>query len=171
MLARCEPGITPDELRDSIAAEIPSGQVLTSVEFVWKTIRYWMLETGLGITVITTAVLGLVVGTVIISQTLYAITNDHLPNYATLLAIGFGRWQLAYVVFIQAVVLGMIGILAGSVLFGRVAQITQTTPIPIETTPEVFGGVMAALLGSCIAASFLSLRSIFRLDPVSVFRN
>ncbi len=130
-----------------------------------------MLETGLGITVITTAILGLVVGTVIISQTLYAITNDHLPNYATLLAIGFGPWQLVCVVFTQAVVLGMIGIALGSAIFGRVAEMSQTTPIPIETIPEVFAVIMAALLGSCIAASILSLRSIFRLDPVSVFRN
>jgi putative ABC transport system permease protein len=171
VLARCSPGTTPEQLRDSIAADIPSGQVLTSSQFTWKTMRYWMLETGLGITVITTAILGLVVGTVIISQTLYAITNDHLPNYATLLAIGFGRWQLVYVVFLQAVVLGMIGITIGSAIFGRVSELTRATPIPIETTPVVFGGIIAALLSSCIFASFLSLRSIFRLDPVSVFRN
>jgi putative ABC transport system permease protein len=138
---------------------------------VWKSIGYWMLETGLGITVITTAVLGLVVGTVIVSQTLYAITNDHLPNYATLLAIGFGRRQLVLVVLIQAIVLGMIGIVIGSAVFGYVSEMSQTTPIPIETTPAIFAGVMAALLASCVGASVLSLRSIFRLDPVSVFRN
>jgi putative ABC transport system permease protein len=171
VLARCEPGVTPGQLREAIAAETPDGQVLTTSEFVRKTIRYWMMETGLGITVITTAILGLAIGTVIVSQTLYAITNDHLSNYATLLAIGFGRSQLASIVFIQAIVLGVIGITIGSALFGRVSQLTQTTPIPIETTPVIFGAVMAALLGSCIAASFLSVRSIFRLDPVSVFSN
>ena len=57
---------------------------MTSSEFVLHTMKYWMLpDTGLGLTVVTTAALGLVVSTVIISQTLYAITNDHLGNYAT----------------------------------------------------------------------------------------
>jgi len=171
VLARCESGVTPEQLRDAISAELHSGQVLTSTEFVWKTIRYWMLETGLGITVITTAVLGLVIGTVIIGQTLYSITNDHLPNYATLLAIGFGRGQLVCIVLIQAIVLGVIGIVIGSTILGRVSALSQTTPIPIETRPDVLGGIVIVLLGSCVVASLLSVRSIFRIDPVSVFRN
>src|SRR5262249_16003601 len=153
------------------AAEIPSGQVLTSAEFVRKSIRYWMLETGLGITVIITAVLGLVVGSVIISQTLYAITHDHLPNYATLMAIGFARWQLALVVVIQSVLVGTVGILSGSALFGRAAQVTQATPIPLEMRREVFVAILVASLASCACSSLLSLRSLFRLDPVCVFHN
>jgi putative ABC transport system permease protein len=171
VLARCEPGVAPPQLRDAIAQEVPSVQVLTSDEFQLKTILYWMLETGIGLTIIMTAVLGIVVGTVIISQTLYAITNDHLPNYATLLAIGFSRQQLIGLVLIQAVVLGMIGILLGSAFFGRAAQMSQGTPIPIETTPAVFGGIMTAFLVSCLAAATFSIRSIFSIDPVQVFRN
>lgn len=171
VLARADQGVSPEQLRDAIAAEVPSSQVLTSQQFATKTISYWMLETGIGITVITTALLGLIVGTVIISQALYAITNDHLPNYATLLAIGFARLQLVSIVMIQAAFLGIAGIVIGSVMFGRVSLLTQTTPIPIETTPIIFGAVLAALLGCCFAASFLSIRSIFRIDPVTVFRN
>jgi putative ABC transport system permease protein len=171
VLARRESGVSAPELRDAIAAEVPSVQVLTSDEFQLKTILYWLLETGIGLTIIMTAVLGIVVGTVIISQTLYAITNDHLPNYATLLAIGFSRKQLVGLVLIQALVLGMIGILVGSAVFGRAAQISQGTPIPIEMTPLVFGGIIAAFLVSCIAAAAFSIRSIFEIDPIQVFRN
>ncbi len=109
-----------------------------------------MLETGVGITVITTAALGIIVATVIISLTLYAITNDHLPNYATLLAIGFRRMQLGAIVLIQAVILGSVGILLGSIAFGRVSEITEATPIPIQTTPIVFAMVFLALLGCCV---------------------
>lgn len=171
VIARCQPNTNPEQLRDSIAAAVPSVEVLTTQEFVERTLLYWLLDTGLGLTVIATATLGLIVGTVIISQALYAITNDHLPNYATLLAVGFGRWQLVVVVMVQAVFLGIIGIAVGSAIFGRLSSMSQATPIPIEMTPAVFGGVVAIFLASCLAASFLSLRSIFRLDPVSVFHN
>ena len=171
MIARCDANSSPEFVRDAIAAAIPAADVLTTKEFISKTIRYWMLETGLGLTFITTAILGIIVGTVIISQALYAITNDHLPNYATLLAIGFGRWQLGGIVLIQATILGIIGMAGGSAVFGRIARVSQSTPVSIETTPMVFGGIAIVFLVSCLAASFLSVRSIFRIDPISVFRN
>jgi putative ABC transport system permease protein len=171
VIARCEAGTTPEQLRDSIASAVPSVEVLTTQQFVERTLSYWLFDTGLGLTVIATSLLGLLVGTVIISQALYAITNDHLPNYATLLAVGFERWQLVVIVMVQALVLGMIGIGIGSAVFGRMSTLSQATPIPIEMTPMVFGGLVGLFLVSCLGASFLSLRSIFRLDPVAVFRN
>jgi putative ABC transport system permease protein len=135
VLARGRDGTSPEQLRDSIASVVPSVEVLTSREFVARTLSYWLFDTGLGLTVIATAILGLVVGTVIISQSLYAITNDHLPNYATLLAVGFGRWQLVLIVMVQAILLGIVGVALGSAVFGRMSTLSKATPIPIEMTP------------------------------------
>ena len=171
VLARGSDGTSPEQLRDSIASIVPSVEVLTSREFVARTLSYWLFDTGLGLTVIATAILGLVVGTVIISQSLYAITNDHLPNYATLLAVGFGRWQLVLIVMVQAIVLGIVGVALGSAVFGRISTLSKATPIPIEMTPMVYAGIVGLFLVSCLGASFLSLRSIFRVDPVTVFHN
>jgi putative ABC transport system permease protein len=171
VLARCAPGMNPDQVRDDIAKAVPSVQVLTTPQFIQLTLSYWLFDTGLGLIVIATAVLGLIVGTVIISQALYAITNDHLPNYATLLAVGFGKWQLVAIVTVQALTLGVVGITIGSIVFGRMSVFSQATPIPIEMTAPVFVGIVVIFVGSCLAASFLSLRTVFRIDPVSVFRN
>lgn len=71
-----------------------------------RSVKYWMLETGVGITVIITAVLGLLVGVVIMSQTLFAITQDHIANYATLLALGFHQKTLRSIVLTQSLSLG-----------------------------------------------------------------
>ena len=171
ILARGNGECSPEELRDQIAHCVPSVEVLTTREFAIKTMKYWMLETGAGIMAIVTAALGLVVGSVVVSQSLYAMTNDHLPDYATLLAIGFSRGKLMVVVVVQALLLGMTGILIGSTLFGRAAELSRTTPLPLEMTPVVFGGVFGALLACCGAASLLSVRTIFGIDPVTVFRS
>lgn len=171
VIARCDEGTSPEKLRDAIAQSVPAVEVLTTRQFVERSLSYWLFDTGLGLTVIATAILGLIVGTVIISQALYAITNDHLPNYAMLLAIGFGRFQLIVIVMVQAIVLGIIGIAIGSAVFGRMSTLSQATPIPIEMIPAVYAGIVAVFLASCVAASFLSLRTIFRIDPVSVFHN
>ena len=129
-----------------------------------------MLETGIGITVVVTAILGLIIGTVIVSQTLYAITNDHLSDYATLLAIGFSRFKLLMIIVIQAAFLSAIGISFGSVLYSYAAKATAKTPIPLETTPLIFVGIVATTFLACVTASLISIRSVFRIDPIVVFR-
>ncbi|MEQ8667667.1 MAG: FtsX-like permease family protein [Pirellulales bacterium] len=170
VLVRCEPGHPPEAVRDAINTSVPGIEALTTSEFSIRTIRYWMLETGIGITVVVTAVLGLVVGTVIVSQTLYAITNDHLSDYATLLAIGFSRFKLLVIIVIQATCLGAVGICLGSTLFGYASTLSAETSIPLETTPLIFAGVVATTLLSCVAASAVSIHSVFRIDPIVVFR-
>jgi putative ABC transport system permease protein len=170
VLARCAPGQTPEQVRDAIAREVPDVEVLTTGQFARRTMKYWMLETGLGISVVITALLGLAVGAVIISQTLFAITQDHRSNYATLLALGFGRGQLGRVVLVQSLVLGGGGIGLGGAGYFLAARLSMRTPVPLETTPVIFAGIAALALLSCVLASFVSIRSIFRVDPVSVFR-
>jgi putative ABC transport system permease protein len=170
VLVRCTPGVSTEQVRDALAREVPHIEALTTRQFAVRTMRYWMLETGLGITVVITAVLGLVVGGVLISQNLYALTQEHLPQYATLLAVGFGRAQLAGVVLLQSLVLGTAGIALGSLLYIQAARFSARTPIPMETTVPIFVSLVLLSLVCCLLASLVSVRSIFRIDPVSVFR-
>jgi putative ABC transport system permease protein len=170
VLAKCEPGSTPEEVRDAIAASVPHVEVLTTREFSRRTQLYWMLGTGIGITVIVTATLGLVVAGAIISQTLYAITLERLDNYATLAAVGFSPLQLSGIVLAQALTLGSAGIVLGGIGFAAAARLSHRTQIPVETTPEVFAGLVAISLATCIGGSLASIRSLGRIDPVRVFR-
>jgi putative ABC transport system permease protein len=170
VLVRCEPGHSPESVRDAINAHLPGSEALTTSQFAVRTMKYWMLETGIGITVVVTAVLGLVVGTVIISQTLYAITNDHLNDYATLLAIGFSRFKLLRIIVTQATCLGVAGVCLGSMLFGYAAQASRSSPILLESSPAIFAGLVATTLLACVAASTISIRSELRIDPIAVFR-
>lgn len=157
------------QVKNRIKAEVPNVDVLTTEEFAERSVKYWMLETGVGITVIITAVLGLLVGIVIMSQTLFAITQDHIANYATLLALGFHQNTLRQIVLAQSLSLGGLGIIVGSILFLLACNATARSPIPLETTPMVSLSLIAFSLLCCIGASWFSIRAIFKLDPVSVF--
>lgn len=170
VLVRCSPGHTPEEVRDRLRAELRHVEVLTSREFAVRTMKYWMLETGLGITVVLTAILGLIVSVVVTSQTLFAVTQEHASNYATLLAVGFGRGQLLLCVIVQAFVLAIGGVLIGSVLFAAAAHLSSRTPLPLQTLPEVYAGLVAVSLVGSLAGAFLSMRTVLGLDPASVFR-
>jgi putative ABC transport system permease protein len=157
------------EVRDRITQEVSNVEVLTTDEFAERSVKYWMLETGVGITVIVTALLGLLVAAVIMSQTLFAITQDHIANYATLLALGFHQKTLRDIVLAQSLTLGGLGITLGMILFFLGCNASARSPIPLETTPMVSLGLIAFSLLCCIGAAWFSIRAIFKLDPVSVF--
>jgi len=67
-------------------------------------------------------------------------------------------------------VAGTGGILVGSAAFALACRASASTSIPIETTALVYAGLVGVSLLSCLLASFLSVRSLFRVDPVAVFR-
>lgn len=169
VIARCAPGADLQALKQRVLAHVGHVEALTTGEFAGRTVRYWMLETGAGITVVITAILGLAIGAVIISQTLFAITQDHLANYATLLALGFHQDSLRRIVLTQSLVLGVLGIALGETVFGLAAWATARTPIPLEMTAAVGTALIALALLCCVAASWTSLRALFRLDPIAVF--
>jgi putative ABC transport system permease protein len=169
VLVRCEPSADVAGVQLEMRRRMPELDVLTTAQFARRTVKYWMLETGAGITVVVTALLGLVVGTLIMSQTLFATTQDHRANYAMLLAVGFERRQLGLIVLAQSLVFGLLGIAGGSILFFPASAASASSPIPIETTPLVFAALATTALASCLAASLMSVRTIFNIDPVAVF--
>lgn len=170
VLVRGEPGVDAKELAKAIQAEVPSVEALTTSEFAQRTIGYWMIETGMGLTVIITAVLGVVVSGVVTSQTLFTITQDHLSNYATLLALGFSRSKLLGCILLQGLLLSGGGILIGSVGYAAASHATARTPVPLEMTAAVFGGLVGVTAGCALLGAILSVRALFRIDPVTVFR-
>lgn len=171
VMARCAEGADPVAVQQEMQRRMPRMEVLTTAEFAKRTALYWMLETGVGITVVVTACLGLAVSIGITSQTLYAITQEHLSNYATLLALGFRRGRLVRMVLAQSLLLGLAGVAGGSVLFFPAAWLSARTPIPLETTPLVFASLVIVSLVSCGVAALMSVRTIFHIDPVKVFHS
>jgi putative ABC transport system permease protein len=87
-LVQTEPGIAVESVRNALAARLPNTEVLTRAEFRDRSLDQWLYSTGAGVALIGGAILGLLVGTVIVAQTLYSSTKDHLNEFATLRALG-----------------------------------------------------------------------------------
>ncbi len=170
VLVRCQPGATPDQVADAIRQRTDHVEVLTTDQFVQRSVGFWMLSTGIGITVVLTALLGFLVSAVVISQTLFGLTTDYLVNYTTLLALGFSRTKLLLTIVYQSLVLGGTGIVLGGTAFVAAMRVSARTMIPLETTPAVsLGLVVCALLCSLVGAG-LSVKSIWRINPAQVLR-
>jgi len=170
VLARVAPGMDPKVVAGAIAARVPAVEALTTSQFALRTTEYWMLRTGVGVTVILTALLGIVVGALVTGQTLYTITQDNLNNYGTLMALGFSRARLLTCELSQALILSSAGILLGGVSLAAACVGCTRTPVPLQMSPGVYALLVAvSVLGSLVGA-FFSIRAVLRIDPVTVFR-
>lgn len=170
LLIKAREGVNPADLKRELAARLQDVDVYTRAEFSRKQASYWMFGTGAGVTVLIAAALGLLVGIVVVAQTIYASTMDHLREYGTLKAMGASNGYLYRVIIKQAAISGAIGYVIGisiSVVVSQ-ASLRGTTAIILP------GLLLLALLGltllMCILASVVSINKVTRLDPAMVFK-
>jgi len=168
---RLAPGADPVAVRDAIRARVESDVlVLTRAEFRAKEVAYWDAATPIGYVFSFGVIVGLVVGGIIVYQILFADVNDHLPEYATLKAMGYSNASLAGVVLQQAVILATLGFLPATglaVLLYRVSG--DATRLPLAMTPGRAAFVFALTLAMCSVSALLALRKVRSADPAEIF--
>src|SRR5260370_5178517 len=113
LLVRTAQGLARAAIRRDLEAAVPMTDVHSAAEFAAMTARYWLLTTGAGAALALGAVLGIAVGVIIVSQTLYAATVERLGEFATLRAMGASNAYLNSIVLKQALTSGTIGYVLG----------------------------------------------------------
>ena len=108
ILAKAEPGLTPQIVADQIRASTGLGAA-TSAQFMRKTIMYYMVYTGIPINFGITAFLGFLVGTAIAGQTFYNFTLENLRQFGALKAMGATNLRIVSMILLQALIVGLLG--------------------------------------------------------------
>lgn len=159
-----------NELRSRLLARVKDVDVFTSSEFSNMTRFYWMFTTGAGIAVLLAAVLGLVVGVVVVAQTIYATTMDHLREYGTLKAMGATNRYLYRVIIQQAAISAVAGYLLAMVVSWFVVRGSAKGGAAILLPWPVAVGMLGLTILMCTAAALVSINKVTRLDPATVFK-
>jgi putative ABC transport system permease protein len=170
VLIRLGNGQKADAAARALSAHMPDVDVLNSREFSNKSRTYWLFTTGAGTTLISSSILALLVGVVIVAQTLYASTMDRLPEYATIRAMGGTRIYLYKIVIKQAVVGGLLGYLIGIVIVVALAFLARDSSASPEVPWWLAIGIGGITVLMCVAASLVSMNKVTSIDPVKVFR-
>jgi putative ABC transport system permease protein len=170
ILVAVDRSTSPDAVRRALLANVRDVDVVTNAEFSRMTRVYWMFTTGAGVAVLLAALLGLVVGVVVVAQTIYATTMDHLREYGTLKAMGATNGYLYRVIIQQAVISALFGyglamivswfVVRGSVKGGAAILL----PLPVAI------GMLGLTIVMCTVAALVSINKVTRLDPASVFK-
>ena len=170
LLVRAVPGVTPQALKQQLQARLPDVDVLTMSEWRRMQVFYWIFGTGAGITVLIAAILGFLVGVVVVAQTIYAATIDHLREYGTLKAMGASNRYLYLVILKQAAMSGCMGYVVGMAISLSATMISQQSATAIIVSWKMAVAMFGVTLGMCMAASVLSISKVTRLDPAMVFK-
>ena len=170
ILVKAAAGADSGALRHALAARLRDVDVVTNAGFSRMTQVYWMFTTGAGIAVLLAALLGLVVGIVVVAQTIYATTVDHLREYGTLKAMGATNRYLYGVIVLQAVISAVIGYAVGMIVSVFVVRGSEQGGAAILLPPAMAAGMLVLTLVMCVGAAIVSINKVTRLDPAMVFK-
>jgi len=170
ILLRIDKSYSVSQVQQSLKQRLPEVDVLTQDEFAHKSRMYWTIKTGAGGAILTAAVLGFLIGLVVVSQTIYANTMENIEEYATLKALGASQSFVARIVLSQALICGAIGSVLG--LLAVIPSISYAKSlIPWIHAPWWLPGAMVVpSLAMCSLASIVSVRSALTVEPGRVFR-
>jgi len=144
--------------------------VLTASDLGRRSQEYWIFRTGAGFAIGLSTVLGLVVGTVIVGQTIYSSTMDRLKEFGTLKAIGGSNVHLYAIITWQAIIYAIAGYFPGIAASFGLARLAALANTGILITPLLIASMFFLTVGMCIVASLLSIVRVTRLEPAMVFK-
>jgi putative ABC transport system permease protein len=168
-LIRVAPHADVSTVRTRLRAELPDVEILTPAEFRDRSRSFWLFDTGAGAALFAGALLGVIVGTVIVAQTLYSSTKDHLGEFATLRAIGSSSSYIYKVIIWQAVLSAVIGFSLAAGIGALIVRLTAESALPIMMTPGLTLGLFVLTVVMCIASAIAAIVQVMRIDPAVVF--
>lgn len=171
ILVRAMPDVNPQQLQRTLQNRLHDVDVLTTARFSGMTRSYWMFTTGAGVAVLLAALLGLVVGIVVVTQTIYATTMDHLREYGTLKAIGAPNSYVYRVILHQAGMSAVMGYALGITVSIFVVRGAEQGGAAILLPWQMAALIFGLTLLMCGIAAAVSINKVTHLDPAMVFRN
>ncbi|HTR04140.1 MAG TPA: ABC transporter permease [Thermoanaerobaculia bacterium] len=170
ILVKLAPGADPAAVKAEIRRRLPYNDVYTKKEWAKRSRDYWVKSTGIGLNMFLTVFLGTLVGVVVVAQTLYTSTMEHIKEFGTVKAIGGGNLDIYRILGKQASIAAIAGFVLGALmafaLRPAIAKINLKLIIPPEFTAVVFVGAVVM----CLAAAMISFRKVASIDPALVFR-
>jgi putative ABC transport system permease protein len=161
-------GVDIEHLRGQIEAAVAGVEVLTPSQFRERSRSFWLFGTGAGAALFAGAMLGIIVGTVIVAQTLYSSTKDHLLEFATLRAIGGSKGYIYKVIIYQALLNAVLGFGLAALVAIAVVEFTAQSALPVVITSGLVVGLLILTIVMCVASAIFAIVRVVRIDPVMV---
>jgi putative ABC transport system permease protein len=168
---KLKPGADVEAVLAEMRSRLPDDvKVMTREDYATAEVAFWNASTPVGYTFDLGVVIAFIVGAVIVYQILYSDVTDHLPEYATLKAMGFRDRYLLMVVFQEALILAILGFIPGTAIalgIYRITNLATMLPMAMDLGRIVFVLILTAIMSSFSAA--MAMRKLQAADPADIF--
>ncbi len=168
---KLKPGVDVQAVLTQMRSQLPDDvKVMTRDDYAKAEVSFWKASTPVGYTFDLGVVIAFIVGAVIVYQILYSDVTEHLPEYATLKAMGFRDRYLLIVVFQESLILAALAFIPGvAIALGiyRITNIATMLPMAMDLGRVTFVFVLTAIMSSSSAA--IAVRKLQTADPADIF--
>ncbi len=170
VLVGLQPGADAGAVAAEIRRRLPFNDVYTKTAWAARSRAYWVVSTGLGMNMGITVFLGVLVGIVIVAQTLYTSAVEHVKEFGTVKAIGGSNWDIYRILGEQAVIAAVVGFVLGGAMSLAMRPLLARLYLNVMVSPRFAFAVFAGTVLMCLGAAMLSFRRVATIDPALVFR-
>jgi putative ABC transport system permease protein len=170
-LVRLKPGADVDrairELQPLVGTE---ARILTRDGLIASEIQFMRENAPVDFIFGMGTVVGFFIGFVVVYQILYTEVTNHLPQLATMKAVGFTDYYLLRLVIWQALILSFLGYVPGffmAIGLYKVAESQIQMPFAMTTARAI--GVLFATILMCCMSALIAIRKAWSADPAEVF--
>ncbi len=170
ILVKLAPGADRAAVMEEIRRRLPYNDVYTRDEWAQRSRAYWIKNTGLGLNMAMTVFLGCLVGVVVVAQTLYSSTMEHVKEFGTVKAIGGSNADIYAILGKQASIAAVAGYFVGAAMAYGMAPLVSKVDLKLIIPNELAVAVFLGALVMCLLAAMISFRKVASIDPALVFR-
>jgi putative ABC transport system permease protein len=170
ILVKLAPGADRAAVMAEIQRRLPFNDVYTKQDWARRSRAYWVVSTGLGMNMGVTVFLGVLVGIVVVAQTLYTSAVEHVKEFGTVKAIGGSNWDIYRILGEQALIAALVGFALGGALSLLMRPAMAKLYLTVLISPAFAAAVFAGTVAMCLGAAMLSFRRVAGIDPALVFR-
>jgi putative ABC transport system permease protein len=170
VLVKLAPGADAEAVKAEIRERLPYNDVYTKTEWARRSRSYWIVSTGLGMNMGVTVFLGILVGIVVVAQTLYTSAVEHVKEFGTVKAIGGSNWDIYRILGEQALIAAVVGFVAGGFISLALRPVMARLYLNVLVSPSFAATVFVGTVLMCLGAAMLSFRRVATIDPALVFR-
>lgn len=171
ILVKAAPGENLQLLKQRLERSLPGTKAFTKNELINTTQGYWQNRTGIGFILGLGAIVGVIVGMVVVAQILYTSVSENLREFGTLKAMGASDWDIYSVILEQSLWMAILGYVPGLLLcWGMGTWTAATQGIVVLITPLSAIGVLGITVVMCVGSAVFAIQKVTRVDPGIVFK-
>jgi putative ABC transport system permease protein len=170
VLAKCHEPAQAPALVKRLKAEYPDMATFTSWDFSVESRMHWLTKTKAGIAFGYAALLGLMVGAIVTSQTLYGAVAASLREYAVLRALGIPRWRMGLTVITQSFWVGILGVVGAIPVVHLLARLADLFGAKVMLPWQLLAIASAVTMVMAMISGLFALRSLRLVEPAVLLR-